>query len=249
MRIGNPALKSEIFLRFKGLTDTAHLMTFQGTVNRTILLLFLVLCSSIWIWNIYFSSGSQKAVIPWIIGGTVGGFIFALITIFRKQWSPFTAPIYALLEGFALGGISSMFNAQYPGIVIQAVGLTFGILFSLLVVYKTRLIKVTENFKLGIVSATGSIFLIYTISLIINLSGAHIPFIHESGFIGIGFSLFVVVVAALNLLVDFDSIEQGVAQRVPKYMEWYAAFGLMLTLIWLYLEILELLSKLQEADD
>jgi len=171
--------------------------------------------------------------------------VLGLVTIFVKTWAPVTSPLYAVCEGLALGGISAMFEAQYPGIVIQAVALTFGTLFGLLMAYRSGLIKATENFKLGVVAATGSIFLIYLVGFVLGFFGIAIPYIHQSGTIGILFSLFVVVVAALNLVLDFDFIESGVASGAPKYMEWYAAFGLMVTLIWLYLEILRLLAKLR----
>jgi uncharacterized YccA/Bax inhibitor family protein len=182
---------------------------------------------------------------PWVFGGLIGGFIVALVTVFKKQWALLTAPMYALLEGLALGGISAIFEARFPGIVIQAVGLTFGTLFCLLMAYKSGMIKVTENFKLGVVSATGAIALFYVVSFLLSMFGISIPFIHGSGIIGIGFSLFVVAIAALNLVLDFDFIENGAARGVPQYMEWYAAFGLIVTLIWLYIEILRLLSKLR----
>jgi uncharacterized YccA/Bax inhibitor family protein len=194
----------------------------------------------------FYNSGNPDAVMPWMIGGAIGGFIVALITVFKKTWSPITAPIYALLEGLFIGGISSIFEAKYPGIVIQAVGLTFGTLFGLLVAYKTGFIKATENFKLGVVAATGGIALIYFVSFILGFFGVGVPFIHESGLMGIGFSLFVVVIAALNLVLDFDFIEHGAEHGAPKYMEWYAAFGLMVTLVWLYIEILRLLAKLRD---
>jgi uncharacterized YccA/Bax inhibitor family protein len=155
-----------------------------------------------------------------------------------------TGPIYALLEGLFLGGISAVLNAQMPGIVIQAVGLTFGTLACLLVAYRTGIIKAAENFKLGVVAATGGICLLYMVSIVMGFFGGSIPMIHSSSPMGIGFSLFVVVIAALNLVLDFDFIEQGAEHGAPKYMEWYAAFGLMVTLVWLYLEILRLLAKL-----
>jgi uncharacterized YccA/Bax inhibitor family protein len=182
----------------------------------------------------------------WIFGGAIGGFIVAMITVFKKQWAAMTAPLYALLEGLVLGGISSMLEGSYPGIVIQAVGLTFGTLFGLLFAYKSGMIKATENFKLGVVSATGGIAVVYLVTMLLGFFGIHMPYIHESGMIGIGFSLFVVIIAALNLVLDFDFIENVAAQGAPKYMEWYGAFGLMVTLIWLYIEILRLLSKLRE---
>ena len=160
-------------------------------------------------------------------------------------WAGITAPIYAVIEGMILGSISAIFEKNYPGIVIQAVGLTFGVLFCLLMVYKSRLIKVTDNFRLGVVAATGGIALFYFISLALGFFGMRIPFIHESGPLGIGFSLFVVVIASLNLVLDFDFIEKGAEAGAPKFMEWYGAFGLLVTLVWLYIEILRLLSKLR----
>ena len=244
MRTANPALNAKIFTGLARATD-ANAMTIQGTVNKTALLLLLVLFSSSWTWNLYFSAGDPAVVMPWVFGGLIGGFIVALVTVFKKQWALLTAPMYALLEGLALGGISAIFEARFPGIVIQAVGLTFGTLFCLLMAYKSGMIKVTENFKLGVVSATGAIALFYVVSFLLSMFGISIPFIHGSGIIGIGFSLFVVAIAALNLVLDFDFIENGAARGVPQYMEWYAAFGLIVTLIWLYIEMLRLLSKLR----
>jgi uncharacterized YccA/Bax inhibitor family protein len=181
----------------------------------------------------------------YLIGGAIGGFVLALVTAFKKEWSPVTAPLYALVEGFFLGSISAIYNAQFEGIVLQAVMLTFGTLFALLFAYRTGLIKATENFKLGVAAATGGIFLIYLATIVLGLFGIKIPYIHESGIIGIGFSLFVIVIAALNLVLDFDFIESGVEAGAPKYMEWYGAFGLMVTLVWLYIEFLRLLAKLR----
>jgi uncharacterized YccA/Bax inhibitor family protein len=216
----------------------------MGTVHRTAFLLLLLVAAAIWVWNKFTLSGPQ-AVMPWLGIGAIGGLVVAIVTVFKKEWAPITSPIYAVLEGFVLGGISSIFEASYPGIVIQAVGLTFGTLFALLIAYRSGLIKATENFKLGVVAATGGIFLVYMISFVLSFFGTTIPFIHESGTIGILFSLFVVVVAALNLVLDFDFIERGAESGAPKYMEWYAAFGLLVTLVWLYIEILRLLSKLR----
>jgi len=168
------------------------------------------------------------------------------VTVFKKEWSPVTAPMYALVEGFFLGAISAVFEARFPGIVFQAVLLTFGTLFALLVAYRSGLIKVTENFKLGVVAATGGIALLYLASFVLGFFNINVPVIHEASGWGIAFSLFVVVVAALNLVLDFDFIENGAAARAPKYMEWYGAFGLMVTLVWLYVEFLRLLSKIQQ---
>ena len=176
----------------------------------------------------------------------IGGLIVAILTIFKKHLSPITAPIYALLEGVALGGLSAFFESMYPGIVFQAVTLTFGVLFALLFAYRSGLIKVTQNFRMGVVAATGGIAIVYLVSWLMNMfTGSGISMIHESGWMGIGFSAFVVVIAALNLVLDFDFIEAGAKQGAPKYMEWYGAFGLTVTLVWLYIEILRLLSKLR----
>jgi len=215
-------------------------MTLEGAVNKTAIGLFLIMTAAYYTWT----SPSP----PIMIGGAIGGFVMALVTIFKKTWAPFTVPIYAILEGLFLGGISRFFEDRFPGIASQAIILTLGILGALLLAYKSKLIKPTENFKLGITAATGGIFLIYMINIIMGFFGSSIPMIHESGMIGIGFSVFVVIIASLNLVLDFDFIEQGVEQGAPKYMEWYGAFGLLVTLIWLYLEILRLLAKLQSRN-
>jgi uncharacterized YccA/Bax inhibitor family protein len=171
-----------------------------------------------------------------------------MVTVFKKEWSPVTAPIYALLEGLALGGLSAVFDLRYPGIIIQAVSLTFGTLFVLLLAYRSGLIQVTQKFRLGVIAATGGIFLFYMMQMLLGLFGIRFVAINGSGFIGIGFSLFVVAIAALNLVLDFDFIEKGVQFGAPKYMEWYGAFGIMVTLVWLYLEILILLSKMRSRN-
>jgi uncharacterized YccA/Bax inhibitor family protein len=243
-RSGNPSLSSTTFNN-AGATGE-HAMTLQGTVNKTGILLALVVLGAIYTWNLFFQTGTPEAVMPIAIGGAIGGLVFALITIFKKEWAGVTAPIYALLEGLFLGGISAIFEAQFPGIVIQATGLTLGTLASLLLLYKLGIIKPTENFRLMIVSATMGIAVLYLISFVMNMFGSGgIGFIHSNGLFGIGFSLFVVAIAALNLVLDFDFIEQGSEQGAPKYMEWFGAFALIVTLIWLYLEMLRLLSKLR----
>jgi uncharacterized YccA/Bax inhibitor family protein len=243
MRTANPALNDNTFTGYGRSVALGDSMTIQGTVNKTVVLLLLALLTATWTWRWYYTANDSLAI--WIFGGAIGGFIVAMITVFKKQWAAMTAPLYALLEGLVLGGISSLLEARYPGIVIQAVGLTFGTLFGLLFAYKSGLIRATENFKLGIVAATGGIALVYLATMLLGFFGIRMPYIHESGQIGIGFSLFVVIVAALNLVLDFDFIETGAAQGAPKYMEWYGAFGLMVTLIWLYIEILRLLSKIR----
>ena len=239
-RSGNPTLSDATFADFENVDQKT--MTLQGTVNKVGILLVLVVLSAAYTWNVYFTTGSPVALMPI---GLFGGMIFALITIFKKNWAMYTAPIYAILEGLFLGGISAIFESQYPGIVIQATGLTFGTLASLLVLYKTGVIKPTENFRLMVVSATMGIALLYVVSFIMSMFGTGIGFIHDNGIFGIGFSLFVVGIAALNLVLDFDFIEQGSEKNAPKYMEWFGAFALMVTLIWLYLEMLRLLAKLR----
>lgn len=240
MRTSNPMMKEKVFTQSLPGTET---MTLQGAVNKTVILLALIVISAGWTWNLFYQQGAE-VVQPWMMTGLIGGFLVAMVCIFKQTWAPALAPAYALLEGLALGGLSAIFEQRFPGIVIQAVGLTFGVLFSLLVAYKSRLIKVTENFRLGVFAATGGIALLYVVGFIGSFFGWQIPYIHESGTIGILFSLFVVVIASLNLVLDFDFIERGDGVA-PKYMEWYAAFGLVVTLVWLYLELLRLLSKLR----
>jgi len=236
MRSGNPVLRSDTFRQARPLA-TGDVMTIQGTVNKTGILLLLCIFSASLVWK------NPVAFMPFMWLSIIGGFIVALVTVFNKQWAGVTSPIYAFVEGLFLGCISALMERQYPGIVIQAVGLTFGTLFCLLMAYKSRLIKPTENFRLGIVAATGGIALFYFISLIVGFFGIRMPLIHSSGPLGIVFSLFVVTIAALNLVLDYDFIEKGSEYGAPKYMEWYGAFGLMVTLIWLYIEILRLLAK------
>jgi uncharacterized YccA/Bax inhibitor family protein len=182
------------------------------------------------------------------IVGVIGGLVFALVTAFKKTWAGVTAPIYALLEGLALGGISAMFESKYHGIAIQAVSLTFGTMFVLLLAYRSGLIPVTQNFRLGVIAATGGIAVFYLVTIVLGFFGVHFTSVFGSGPVGIAFSVIVVIVAALNLVLDFDFIETGVRVGAPKYREWYAAFGLMVTLIWLYLEILRLLSKMRDRN-
>lgn len=250
IRSGNPALKDSTFLDLGSgtiVSRDAGAMTLNGTVNKTGFLLLLTVLTAAFAWSqaeFGVDGRPQPGFGMYLWGGLIGGFIIALITVFKKAWSPVTAPLYALVEGFFLGAISAMYNHLYDGIVIQAVMLTFGTLFALLFAYRSGMIKVTDNFRLGVVAATGGIMLVYLASIVMNMFGSGIPLIHESGMVGIGFSLFVIVIAAMNLVLDFDFIETGVEQGAPKYMEWYGAFGLMVTLVWLYIEFLRLLSKL-----
>ena len=251
MRSGNPALSESTFLDLASgsvVTSPDQAMTINGTVNKTGILLLLTVITAAFAWSQTIGADGQIApgAMIYAIGGAIGGLVLALVTVFKKEWSPVTAPMYALVEGFFLGAISAVFEARFPGIVFQAVLLTFGTLFALLVAYRSGLIKVTENFKLGVVAATGGIALLYLASFVLGFFNINVPVIHEASWLGIAFSLFVVVVAALNLVLDFDFIENGAAARAPKYMEWYGAFGLMVTLVWLYVEFLRLLSKLNQ---
>jgi uncharacterized YccA/Bax inhibitor family protein len=250
MRTANPALTDRAFEGVGRYVDAESAMTVQGAVNKAGLLLLCVVAGAAWTWHLFFQGAAPDpaTVAPWMLGGLVGGFILALVTIFKQQWAPVTAPLYSLLEGLAIGGMSAIAESQYPGIAIQAVGLTFGTLLALLVAYSSGLIKATENFKLGVVAATGGIAIVYVVSLVLSLFSVQVPFIFGNGPIGIGFSVVVVVIAALNLVLDFDFIETGARSGLPGYMEWYAAFGLMVTLIWLYIEILRLLVKLRSRE-
>lgn len=251
MKSGNPALGSNTFSIPNAARNTQigvdDRMSLQGTVNKSLLLLLFLLVPALYVWNQFFQGNTgfvQTAM--WV--GVIGGLICAVVLVFKKTMAPFLAPAYAILEGLALGGISGYFEMRYPGIVIQAVGLTFGVLAAMLMAYKSGLIKATENFKLGVAAATGGIFLVYMVGSVMSFFGSQIPMIHDNGIVGIGFSLVVVVIASLNLVMDFDFIEQGVDSGAPKYMEWYGAFGLLVTLCWLYLEMLRLLSKLQSRN-
>ncbi|HVB57215.1 MAG TPA: Bax inhibitor-1/YccA family protein [Candidatus Acidoferrales bacterium] len=246
MRTSNPALNDQVFRgEHAGLGEA---MTLQGTVNKTGVLLICTVATAAWTWNLSIHSNSPTAVGPLALIGLVGGLIFAIITVFKKTWAPVTAPIYALLEGLVLGSVSALLELRFPGIAIQSVSLTFGTLVVLLLAYRSGLIRVTDKFRLGIVAATGGILLFYVLEMVLGFFEVHFASINGSGAIGIGFSVFVVIIAALNLVLDFDFIESGVRVGAPKYMEWYGAFGLMVTLIWLYFEILRLMSKLRSRD-
>ena len=238
LRSGNPALSAKTFTSSYGTLD--KVMTIDGTVNCTIISLFILLTSG------FFTFVFE--ILAFAIVGILIAFVLLIATMFKPQWAPKTVPLYALFQGAALGGISFMFNEMYDGIVTQAIVLTVGIFFSLLAAYKSRLIKVTENFKLGVISATFGIGILYVISLFMSMFGmGQMPImdITNSSLFSIGFSVVVIIIASLNLVLDFDFIEEGAEKGVPKYMEWRAALGLMVTLVWLYLEILRLLAKLQ----
>ncbi len=237
LRSGNPALNKNTFKNLS--VDGNQTMTIDGTVNKTSIALIMLLMSS------YYTFTSSNT--SFIMIGMILGLILAITTIFKKHWAPITVPAYAICQGLALGGISAIYESMYTGIVQQAVFLTMGIFMALLFAYKTKIIKATENFKLGVFAATGGIGIVYLISFIMSFfgEGLSIMNIQNSSMMSIGFSLFVVIIASLNLVLDFDFIEEASEMGLPKYMEWYATFGLLVTLIWLYLEILRLLAKLQ----
>lgn len=252
MRSGNPALKDSTFLDLgsgRVVAGNSGAMTINGTVNKTAFLLVLTLVGAMYTWQMFFASNGTANLMPYVWGGALGGLAIAIVLMFKKTWAPVLAPAYAVVEGLFIGAVSAVFEMKFPGIVLQAVALTFGTLGALLLAYRSGLIRATENFKLGIVAATGAIFLLYLVNFAARAFGFEgMAFIHEGGWMGIAFSLVVVTIAALNLVLDFDFIENGVEAGAPKYMEWYAAFGLLVTLVWLYLEILRLLSKLQSRD-
>ena len=235
LRSGNPVLSKKTFTNTISSSDQ---MTIEGTVNKTAISLLLLVGTG------YFTFDVISPVL--LIGAGIGGFILALVTIFKKEWAPITVPLYAILEGALLGGISYMYNTSYNGIVTNAILLTVGILVSLLIAYRSGYIKATENFKLGIFAATGGIAIVYFVNFIMGFfgSGFGVMSINNASPLSIGFSIVVVIIASLNLVLDFDFIEEGAEKGAPKYMEWYGAFGLLVTLIWLYLEILRLLAKL-----
>jgi uncharacterized YccA/Bax inhibitor family protein len=246
MRSGNPALNDKAFQNL--VFDPSSRMTLQGTVVKSGVLLVIVVASASYVWGLASSGSASPGAVFATFGlpGMLGGFIVAIITVFKKPWAPFTAPLYAVLEGLFLGAFSVYVQSMFPDvpIVLQAVALTFGTFFALLLAYTSGLIKATENFKLGVVAATGGIAMAYMLSFVLSFFGVHVPVIHSSGLMGIGFSVFVIIIAALNLVLDFDFIENGAERGAPKYMEWYGAFGLLVTLVWLYIEFLRLLMKL-----
>ncbi|MEW6593124.1 MAG: Bax inhibitor-1/YccA family protein [Candidatus Hadarchaeota archaeon] len=238
-RTGNPVLKDRA-ATWESAATSVDSMTINGTVNKTLLLLGILVAGAFVAWNIPLTTTA------YIFSGAIVALIFGFVTIFMKSLAWITSPIYALAEGLALGGISKYFEMVYPGIVPQAVALTLGVLFCLLLIYKSGLIPVTANLALGVATAMMAIFLIYFLSFVLGLFGYRVPFIHESGAIGIAFSLFVIVMASLNLVLDFDFIEKWEDAGAPKHMEWYGAFGLMVSLVWLYMEILRLLAKMRK---
>ena len=242
----NPAVAEKVFKRSLGTADASGTMTIGGTVGKFGFLLLMVMGGAFYTWNLL-GKGQYSLLQTMMMVGIFGGLITSLIIIFKPNLAKYISPLYALLEGFALGGISVIINnafaAKYPGIVLQAVGLTFAVALGMLALYSFRVIRATEKFRAVIYSATMGILLFYVITWILSLFHVNVGFMYNSSLLGIGISLFVVAIAALNLILDFDMIEKGAQMGAPKYMEWYGAFGLMITMVWLYLEILKLLSR------
>lgn len=237
IRTGNPTLSEEIFKSTGTERASQGSMTLSGTVNKIAILFLLLLLGA----SVSWYQPSQLFV--W--GGAIGGFIVAMVTVFKKEWSPITAPIYAGLEGLFLGAISVAFAGMYEGIVFNAVALTLGVFAAMLLVYRSGLIEVNQRFRMGVFAATGGVALVYLASFILGFFGVNVSLVTGTGIYGIGFSVIIIIIAALNLVLDFDLIEKGVEADAPEYFEWYTAFGLIITLVWLYIEILRLLSKLQ----
>ena len=247
MRSSNPVMTERIYEKAGGVSAGASVMTINGTINKIGIMLLLVIAAAAYTWNIVMGAEPASAGTLAMVGA-IGGFIMALVTVFRPQSSAITAPIYAILEGLFLGAISAIINAAYPGVAFQAVLLTIGTLFTMLFLYRSGRIRATPKFRRGVMMATGAVFFAYMISWIMSLFGMSMGFMHSAGPLGILINLVIIVIAALNLIMDFDFIEKGSRMGAPKYMEWYGAFGLMVTLIWLYIEFLRLLSRFAGRD-
>ncbi|MBC7422557.1 MAG: Bax inhibitor-1/YccA family protein [Ferruginibacter sp.] len=245
---GNPALSEKNFQTvFVG--GSSETMTLKGTLNKFGFMLLMLMGSAYYSWKEFAGGGNVQ---PLIWTGLIGGLVIALVIIFKKEWAGYLAPLYALMEGLFLGAISAIYNdafaAKAPNIIMNAVGLTFGTAIAMYFLYSFKIIKATEKFKSVVITATMGIAVFYLIAMVVRMFGIDMAFLHEGSLLGIGISLFIVAIAALNLILDFDMIEQGTAAGAPKYMEWYGAFGLMVTIVWLYLEILRLLSKLSSRN-
>jgi uncharacterized YccA/Bax inhibitor family protein len=243
-RTGNPGLNERTFARLPRPAIGVEGMTLKGTIDRSFLLLVVLMVSALWPWS-QMAGGDAQAVSSTMMLGLIGGFVLALIISFKATLAPYLAVPYAALEGLVVGGLSAILEQRYHGIAIQAVGLTFGVLAVLLFAYRMRWVRVTAQFRAMVIGATGGIALLYLATMVLGFFHVSVPVLYAATPLGIGISLVIVGVAALNLVLDFDLIERGVAGGAPKYMEWYAAFGLMVTLVWLYIEILRLLSKVR----
>jgi uncharacterized YccA/Bax inhibitor family protein len=242
---GNPTLSEKIFNRSIE-QDNAGTMTVRGAINKFGFLLFMVLAGATYTWYLYYNGAQQTmTTLMWV--GIIGGLITVIAISMKPTLAPYLSPAYGILEGFFLGAISAImndaFSEKYPGLVMQAVGLTFGVAIAMFLLYNFRIIKATERFKSIIFTATAGIAIFYLLTLVLRLFHVNIPFMYDSSALGIGLSIFVVAIAALNLIIDFDMIERGADMGAPKFMEWYGAFGLLVTMVWLYVEMLRLLSR------
>lgn len=249
---GNPTLTEKMFDKsYEMAAGNMGTMTVRGSINKFGFMMLMLIAGAAYNWNLY-EQLKQNTMMTLMWVGIIGGLISALAITFKPNWAPFLAPLYALLEGLFIGAISAIMNAafaeSYPGLIMQAVGLTFGVALAMFFLYNFRVINATERFKSIVFTATLGIGIFYLITMVLRLFGVNVSFMYDSSLLSIGISLFVVAIAALNLIMDFDMIEQGAERGAPKFMEWYGAFGLMVTIVWLYIEMLKLLSKLSSRD-
>lgn len=252
LKSGNPTLSAKIFDKSLQMEAQAQgTMSVRGAINKFGFLMLMIISGAAYTWYL-FDQLKQDTMTTLMIVGAIGGLISALVISFKPRLAPYLAPAYAILEGFLIGGLSAIMNAafaeKFPGLIMQAVGLTFGVAISMFLLYNFRIINATQRFKSVVYTATLGIGIFYLITLVLRLFGVQVSFMYDSSWLSIGISLFVVAIAALNLIMDFDMIEKGAEMGAPRYMEWYGAFGLMVTLVWLYIEILRLLSKLSSRD-
>ncbi|WP_438946136.1 Bax inhibitor-1/YccA family protein [Sediminibacterium sp.] len=249
---GNPTLTEKMFDKSHEMAaNNMGTMTVRGAINKFGFMMLMLIAGAAYNWNLYEQlKQDTMTTLMWV--GIIGGLISALAISFKPNWAPVLAPLYALLEGLFIGAISAIMNAafadSYPGLIMQAVGLTFGVALAMFLLYNFRVISATERFKSIVFTATLGIGIFYLITMVLRLFGVNVSFMYDSSLLSIGISLFVVGIAALNLIMDFDMIEQGAERGAPKFMEWYGAFGLMVTIVWLYIEMLKLLSKLSSRD-
>jgi uncharacterized YccA/Bax inhibitor family protein len=245
MAVANPVFTDRTFSRAVRAREES--MTVQGTVLKSGFLLVLAAVSAAWTWRAISDAGSDfRTVGPWIVTALIAGFVIALVTSFRETWAPVTGPLYALVEGVVIGGFSGLLEKVYPGVVVQAVGLTFAVFLATVFLYSAQIVRVTSRFVRGVAMATMGVLIVYVADLLLHIGGYSVPFLHQSGRIGILVSLVIVVIAAANLLTSIDFIAEGARTGSPKYLEWYGAFGLIVCLVWLYLEALRLLAKLRD---
>jgi uncharacterized YccA/Bax inhibitor family protein len=254
-RTSNPIFGKRTYENAWANSTSTETMTLNGAINKTALAVLFVFAAAFYTWQQYFKvfdpanpALASGAVMKYLLIGGIGGFIVALVATFTPKWSGFTTPIYAILEGMFLGALSAMFEAQFPGLVIRAVALTFAVFLSMLFIYRQRIIRVTSGFRRGMMAALMGLMMVYLVSWIAGMFGANVSYLHGGGSFGLIFSVIVTGISAFSLMLDFDFIEQNAANRAPKYMEWYSVFGLMVSLIWLYINLLRLLSIFANRD-